>query len=73
MRPPWKNILMIAIMARRPLSNTVFNFAVIQPMPFRCVKVKPEYSMRPHKATIWSQLANGTSEKTIKVFGLRRP
>jgi len=57
---------MIAIMARRPLATPAFNFAVIRPMPFHCEKVMPVYSMRPHKTTIWSQLASGTSEKATK-------
>ena len=60
---------MTAIMARRPFANTAFNFAVIRPMLFRCVKVKPVYSMRPQKATIWSQPASGTFEKATKPCG----
>jgi len=43
-KPSWKNTLMIAIMARRPLASTVFNLAVTRPMLFHCVKVKPMYS-----------------------------
>ena len=31
-KPSWKDLLMIAIMARRPLTNNAFNFAVIWPM-----------------------------------------
>ena len=82
-KPSWKNILMIAIMARWPLANQAFNFAVIRPMPFRCAKVTPVSSMRPQKATIWSQPASGTVEKAteppglleslVSVFGDRQP
>ena len=68
-KPSWKKILMIAIMARRPLTNNVFNFAVIRPMPFRRVKAKPVYSMRPQKATIWNQLSNRAFEKATNLFG----
>ena len=68
-KPSRKSILMIAILARRPLANEVFDFAVNRPMPFRRVKAKPEYSMRPQKATIWSQLSSGAFEKTTNLFG----
>ena len=60
---------MIAIMARRPFANTTLNFAVIRPMFFRCVEVKPVFPMRPQKATIGSQPASGTFEKATKPFG----
>ena len=63
MKPSWKNILVIAIMARRPPTNNAFNFAVIRLMLFRCAKMKPVYSMRLQKATIWSQPAIGNFEK----------
>jgi len=68
-KPSWKNILMIALMARRPLTNNAFNFAVTRPMLFRCAKVKPVYSMRPQKATVWSRPASRTFEKASKPFG----
>ena len=68
-KPSWKNILMIAITARRPLANKSFNFAVIRPMLFHYAKVKPAYSMRPQKATIWSQPATGTFEKATNLSG----
>ena len=68
-RPSWKNILMIAIVARRPFANIAFNFAVIRPMLFHCVTAKPLFSMRPQKATIWNQPASGTLEKATKPFG----
>ena len=61
---------MIAIMAKRPLANTALNFAVIRPMLLRCMEVKPVYSMRPKKATIWSQPASGTFEKATETFDL---
>ena len=57
-------------MARRPFANTALNVAVIRPMLFRCVKVKPVFSTRPQKATIWSQPASGTFEKAAKPFGI---
>ena len=41
-------------MARRLFANTAFDFAVIRPMPFRCVKVEPVFSRMPQKATIRS-------------------
>ena len=69
-KPSWKDIMMIAIMARRPLTTKAFNSAVIRPMLFRCTKVKLVYSMRPQKATIWSQLASGTFEKATEPLGL---
>jgi len=68
-KPSWKNILMVALMARRPLTNQAFNSAVIRPMLFRSVKVKPVYSMRLQKATIWSQLSSGAFEKTTNLLG----
>ena len=55
-------------MAKRPLAKTSINFVVIRPMPFRCVKVEPVYSMRPQKVTIWGQLASGTSENATNLF-----
>ena len=54
MKPSWENILMITIMARRPLTIKAFNFAVIRPMPFRHVKAKLAYPMRSQRATTWS-------------------
>ena len=41
-----KNILMPAIMARRPFSKTMFHLVVIRLMSSRCVKVKPVCPMR---------------------------
>jgi len=42
-----------------------------KPMLFRCVKVRPVFSMRPQKATIWSKPASRTFEKrqTIRHVG----
>ena len=45
---------MIAIMARRPLTNNAFNFAFIWLMLLCCAKVKPVYSTRLQQAPIWS-------------------
>ena len=67
-KPPWKSLLMFARMARLLLANTTVNFAVIRPMLFCCVKVKLVYTMGPHEATLWSQLARGTLEKATKLF-----
>ena len=61
---------MIAMMARRPLANTAFNFAVIRPMLLCCVKVTPVHSMRPQKATIWIQPASGTLVRVTELLGL---
>ena len=59
---------MFALMARRLLADTTVHFAMIWPMLFCNVKVKPVYTMGPHEATIWSQLASGTPEKATKLF-----
>ena len=81
-KPSWKYIQMIAIMARRLLANKAYHFAVIRPMLLRCVevkvirpmvlccvKMKPALSMRPQGATIGSQPAGGTfqeSDQTVR-------
>ena len=68
-KPFWKNIQMIAIMARRLLANKAYYFAVIRPMLLRSVKVRPVYSIRLQKATIWSQPASGNLKEATKPFG----
>ena len=60
MGPSWKDILTIAVMARRPSANTAFEFVVIRQMLLCDVKVKPAFPTRPQKTTSW------TFEKTTK-------
>ena len=40
-----------------------------QPICFLCLNVKPAFSMKPQKATIWSQPASGTCENAPKPVG----
>ena len=47
-----------------------FDFAVIRQMLICCVKVTPVHPMRPQKATIWVQPANGTFERVTESLGL---
>ena len=68
----WKNILMRAIMARRPLANKAFNFAVIRLMLSRCAKVKPVDSMRPQKVRSGASQPAGPSRKRPTCSALRR-
>ena len=53
-------------MPRASLAKEVF---FIRPMPFRCVRVRPVFSIRPQKATIWGKLVSRTFEKTAKPLG----
>jgi len=49
--------------------SLVMEASFIRPMLFRCVKVKPVFSIRPQKATIWGQPTSRTFEKATKPFG----